>query len=91
MSASYGNVTITTTATSIVAPSVAGRRGFVLTNNGSVVLYLGFDSSVSTTNGIQILPQDKFEMEGDDAVFKGPVYGITGSSTADVRYWNWSE
>lgn len=91
MAASYGAVTITSTATSVLVPTVSGRRGFILANNGLVTAYFGFDSAVTTSNGIQLLPQEKYEDEGDDAAFKGSVYAITSGSNTELRYWNWSE
>lgn len=89
MSASYNAVTVTTAATQILTAS-SGRRGFVITNNGSNIIYIGFDSSVLSTTGIQIMPQDKFEQSNEHAVFKGAIWGITASSSSDVRYWDWT-
>lgn len=90
MSASYNAVTVTTTATKIM-DSTPGRRGFVIANNGSNIVYLGFDSSVTSSNGVQLMPQDKWESTGSQSVFKGSIWGITAANSSDVRYWNWTE
>lgn len=89
MAASYNAVTVTTAATSILAPS-NGRRGFIIKNNGSNIVYIGFDSNVLSTTGMQIMPQDSFTLTGEHGVWKGAVYGITSASTSDVRYWDWT-
>lgn len=89
MAAIYGGVTITTAATNIL-PSDPARRGFLLANNGSNIVYIGLDASVTASNGIQIMPQDKFDLTGEHSVFKGAVWGITSSGTSDVRYWEWT-
>lgn len=89
MSATYNAVTISSTATNIL-PADNNRRGFMITNNGGNIVYIGFDSSVTSSNGIQILPQDKFDLTGEHNVYKGAVWGITASSTSDVRYWEWT-
>lgn len=89
MAAAYNAVTVTSTATTILNAN-NGRRGFIISNNSGTIIYIGFDSNVLATTGIQILPQDKWESSGEHAVYKGSVWGITASSTADVRYWDWT-
>lgn len=89
MSASYGATSVTTSATNILAAN-NGRRGFVIANNGSNIVYIGFDSGVLSSNGIQIMPQDKFELSGEHSTFKGSVWGITSSGAADVRWWDYT-
>jgi hypothetical protein len=89
MAASFNAVTVTTTATLILSPS-NGRRGFLIKNNGSNIAYIGFTSSVLSTTGIPIMPQDSFTITGEHAVWKGAVYGITSAATTDCRYWDWT-
>lgn len=84
---SSGSVNITTSATSILAAS--GRRGFVLNNTGSVIVYLGMDSSVTSSTGFPFVPKEKFQISGDDEVYKGAIYGITASGTSVVNYREW--
>lgn len=89
MSASYGAVSVGSTATQIL-PADPGRRGFLISNNGGQIIYIGFDASVTTSTGIQILPQDKFDQIGEHGAYRGAIYGITASSTSDCRFWEWT-
>lgn len=86
----YGAVTVDTTAggTEIVA-NLSARRTFILKNNGSVVVYLGFDDSLTASNGMPIMPQESIEIGGKFVGRKTGIRGITESSSADVRYMTW--
>lgn len=77
---SYGAVSVTTSATQIVAPN-ARTTGVTIQPIGGDI-YVGPDSSVTTSNGIKIT-------DGNSANYTdhlGAVYGIA-SGTVDVRYW----
>lgn len=89
MAYSYGAVTVATTATQVLPPN-GGRRGFVIRNNGGVVVYLGFDSSVTTATGMPVMPQDTYPFTGEQSAFKGAIWGVAASSTADVRFWDYT-
>jgi hypothetical protein len=84
----YGAVTVTSSATPIIVPS-SGRRNFVVYNAGVVDLYIGFDSSVTTSTGMTVLPGSTYSSSGDPEGWRGPVYGIVSSGTTDVRYQEW--
>mgnify|MGYP001591426167 CR=1 FL=1 len=88
MASSYNTVTVDTTADEII-PFNAQRSGLVIKNNGSVIVYIVFDASVTTSNGIPIVPQDSFTLMGT-TIFKTAVYGITSSASADVRWFDWA-
>lgn len=90
MAVSYNAVSVTSAVTNIL-PANNGRRGFLISNNGSVIIYIAFDSSVTSSTGIQILPQDRFTLTGDDATWKGAIWGITASGSSDIRYWDWTK
>lgn len=83
--AAYGNKTVTTSATEIVDAAGNRRQALLITNNSSEVLYIGFDSSVTTSNGFQ-LQEDQVWSTSGLQVYQGPVYGIVAANTADVRY-----
>lgn len=87
MAATSTNVTVATSATLILASNNA-RRGFVIYNNGNNLMYIGFTSGVTSTNGIPIQPQANLELNGDRC-WRGAVFGIAVSSSDDVRYWEW--
>lgn len=83
----YNTVTVATSATAILTAKNE-RRGMVIYNNGANTVYIGFDTSVTTSNGLPILPQSSFELNGDRC-WRGSVYGVSTSVTDDVRYWEW--
>ena len=90
MANSYNAVTITTNPT-LIAANRNWRRGILIVNNSSQTVYLGMDSLVTTTTGLPLLPQDRFENAGYLTLWRGPIYGIVVSGTADTRYWDWEE
>ena len=66
----YANVSVGTSATQIVAKSVSSppRIGLLIKNNSSVVVYLGEDSSVTTSNGYPLQPGDQFILDFDGSI-----------------------
>lgn len=81
------NVSVGTTATLIV-PSNAKRTSLILENEGTAEVYIGKDNTVTTANGVKIVVDGTLcEDAGGTRVYKGPIYGIVASGTADVRYW----
>ena len=89
MSSTYNTVTVGNTAT-LILPSNPGRRMFVIYNNGAVTVYVGPDTNITTSNAIPILPQSSFTQNGE-RMWMSAWYGITASSTADVRYMDYGE
>lgn len=84
----YNTVTVGATATLIVAAN-ANRHSVIITNTStSVNLYIGPDSSVTTSNGILVSTSggNLTEDNSGTRIYTGPIYGIAGSSI-DVRYW----
>ena len=77
----YDAVAIGTTAAVIVA---AGTRSSVVIQNldASNDLYVGFDASVTASNGFHLASNDSIKF--DD--YLGPVYGIGSASDTDVRF-----
>lgn len=84
----YGPMTITTDATEIV-PSNPGRKGMLLFNNSTKVLYIGPDEFITKTNAIPVLPKATFSNAGQLAAFRGSIYGVVESGEANVRWWEW--
>jgi hypothetical protein len=75
----YGNVTVATTATLIKA--AASRQSISIYNNGASTVFVGYDTAVTTTNGMPIPAGAEREIRDELA-----VYGIVASGTVDVRY-----
>ena len=57
------------------------RVSWLIKNNGSVTVYIGFSSSLTAANGLPLYPGDVIS---DDS-YTGPVYVITDSGTSDLR------
>ena len=93
----YGNISVATSATVIVAKSVSSppRIALLIKNNSSVVVYLGEDSSVTTSNGYPLQPGDQLMLDFAGSIapffYRDAVYGRVASGTADVRYWQMAQ
>lgn len=77
------SVTVTNAATEIVGLNQT-RKVLILYNNGSVTVYLGHSSTDCVAATSLPLPPSTyitFHLKAD------PIYGITASSTADIRVW----
>lgn len=83
----YNNVSVTTSATLIVG-SNSRRQSLIITNTDTTnKLYIGSNSSVTTSNGIEIGTGGNFtEDSGGTRVYQGDIYGIS-TGTISVRYW----
>ena len=86
---SYGNASVDTSADIIIA-DLTERRSVLLKNNGSAIVYVGFDSSVTSSNGFPLMPQDTMEIAGTIVSRGTVIYGISASGTQDIRYMTWS-
>lgn len=82
----YNAVTVTNSATLIVAAN-PGRRNLTIVNHGSVDIFIGPDSSVTASNGIPFYSGSTRDQDKIPEGYTGAVYGITASSSSDVRYW----
>lgn len=82
----YNTVTVTTTATLILATNPL-RKGCLIVNTANATIYLGMDANVTTANGIPVAANGAFNNSGLEDAYRGDIYGIIGSATADVRYW----
>lgn len=87
MASSYNTVSVTGSAT-LVVPNSRSRAGWIITNTDSDTIYVGFDSSVTTANGIPIASNQSLMNDGNYR-WNGNIYAIVGSGTADVRYMEW--
>lgn len=82
----YGTVTATGSATLVLAAS-RSRAGVMICNTStSVILYIGLDSSVTTSNGTPIQAASCYSASAPQEVWKGTLYAIAGSGSIDTRY-----
>lgn len=81
----YGAATVGTSATLIRAANT-NRISLQITNISTGEVYVGFDASVTTSNGFELSQQDVISFTGSD-LYKGDVYGIVATGTSDVRFF----
>lgn len=82
-SSNYGNVDISTVA--IIRAANTARSSILVQSNeaaGGDNLFIGNDASVTSTNGIVLVPGASVTLTVDD-----DIYGIAASGTIDVRYF----
>lgn len=91
MSDSYGNASVISSVggTEIIA-NLTLRDTIIIKNNGSAIVYIGFDNTVTSSTGMPINPQGSIELIGRFSRRKISIYGIAASGTQDVRYLSWS-
>lgn len=82
----YAAVTITTSATLIVAANTK-RRNLTIVSNSSSTAHIGPDDSITTSNAIPLYGRSTRDQDRIPEGWQGPVYGIVGSGTVEVRYW----
>jgi hypothetical protein len=81
-----GAVSVTGSATLIVAANTARHSILIGNNSSTVTLYVG-DSTVTTSNGIPVPPgATLLEDSGGTTLWAGAIYGIC-ASTVDTHYW----
>lgn len=89
MANTYNTVSVGTAASVVVAANT-WRRGITVYNGGSVTIYLGPDASITTANAIPVIAGGSYDFNGFE-VYKGTLYGISGSAAQDVRYFEWTK
>jgi len=75
--------TVGVTAAQVLASPLAGRQSLLIQNQGAQSIYIGFDASVSTANGVEIPKNASASFDIGEAV---DVYMISGSAGQDVRF-----
>ena len=83
----YAAVTVTNVATLIVDANCARQELFITNNSSSVDIFIGPDASVTAASGLPLDANQREERDRGFGTWLGPVYGITASGSADVRYW----
>ena len=74
---SYASVSVTTSATLIVSANPRRQSLIISNTDTSVKLYIGPDTSITTSNGIEIPAGSSLtEDNGGSKVYCGDVYGI---------------
>lgn len=76
-------VTIGSDATSILSANTNQKKR-VLKNNGSHTLYLGSDSSITSSIGFPVAPGEEFAFNDYNGVLYG-ILNVTNSDTVNVQ------
>lgn len=82
----YNTVSVADTATQIVAANSA-RRNLTIVNHGSNTVFIGPDTSITTSNAIPLYASSTRDQDVIPEGYKGAIYGIVAAGTEDVRYW----
>lgn len=77
----YNTVSVGTSATLIRAAASARDAIIVQNAHASNLLYIGTDSSVTTSNGLRVGAGESISVPT-----RGNVYGIASGASTDVRY-----
>jgi hypothetical protein len=81
--ASYGNISVSTTAVEVkVGASVLEERTVITIQPIDGDIYYGYDNSVTSTNGTKIFKGQVYAMEATDQL---PVWIVAETGTIDVR------
>lgn len=83
----YNTVTVTDSATQIIAANAKRRNLTIVNTDLSKIVYIGPDNSITTSNAIPLYQNQTRDQDRIAEGWQGPVFGIVGSGTANVRYW----
>lgn len=79
----YGSVSVSTSAVHLkVGASILANRDFIIIQPLDSNIFIGFNNSVTTSNGIEIKKNQTVEIPAGDNI---EVWAIAGSGTNDVR------
>ncbi len=82
-SAVYGTVSVSTSATELkVGGSALTGRDYIIIQPKANSIYVGFNNSVTISNGIQLFKDQTLTLEVGDNI---QVWAISPSGTIDVR------
>lgn len=80
--ASYAAETVTTTAAQIASTALGGRRKLAVQNLGNKNIFIGFDASVTASNGLRVVGSGYLELDaGEDIDF----FAIADTGSQDIR------
>lgn len=85
---SSGSVTVGSATAILVLAQNTNRKSVIITNEGNYKIYLGENSSITTSTAISIESGGKFaEDSGGMRMYIGDYYAISEDSSNVVRYW----
>jgi len=81
-SATFGQITVSTTPTLIAASAVDRQSVRVQNRSPDTSVYVGFDNTVSAASGVEVSPGSEYVSD----TFAGDIYVVAASGTVDIRY-----
>ena len=91
MAVTVSNVNVGTQVIKIVSANTK-RQELILCNSSLTPdIYLGPDSTVTSATGLPLFAGQSRECVKSFPNYKGDIYGISASGTADVRVWENSQ
>lgn len=81
-SGAYKAASVTATAAQIDTSPLTGRKNITIQNLGTKDIWIGFDGSVTDTNGTKVPRGGSADFDWSDSL---NVFAVTSSGTADVR------
>jgi len=84
----FGTFTVTDAAKKVIDANT-NRKGFNLFNNSVVTIFWGFTSALTILNGIPIPANAGHFNTGREDGYRGSVFVIVASDTANLRFQEW--
>jgi len=85
-----GNISVTTTATQILAAS-PDRKAGIIQNISTSDVYIGPTNAITVANTIFLGPGEKFAVGDFHERWNSTIFGIVASGTANIRFWEWGQ
>ena len=91
MAGATGTISVSTSPILIIAAN-AKRQELILCNSSLTPdIFIGPTSAVTYTTGLPLFAGQSRESVKSFPNYKGDVYGVSQSGTADIRYWETSQ
>lgn len=74
---------VTTTVGQVLATALTGRTAVIIQNEGAANVYVGFDNTVTASNGLKVSKSSSLTLDVTDAA---AIWMIAASGTQDVRF-----
>ena len=85
---SYGSVSLTTDAVATIVTANTQRLSIIFTNIGAGKAFVGEDASITSANGTLLVANGSLtEDSGGQKVYMGAFFGIAGSASTIITYW----
>ncbi len=83
----FNAVNVTIVATKIVGANT-DRKSLIIQNASTGNCYIGPDDTVTSTTAVYLVKDGELsEDSGGMRMYMGDIYGIAGTGTCDIRYW----